>query len=169
MPSRQRTYFLLRGLAACGVPVSALMAPGLDAGAVAVTAGALELASCVGVNAGADGERAGARAQERAWARVRPPQGEWPPYPSERVVEGELRYNMIGDTCVGIIHKKPKAGGISAVGGTGNQVWPAAMTSGLISTAVVAMPSCCAVKRVRAPAPVTASGTPAHSSVRSAP
>jgi len=37
-----------------------------------------------------------------------------------RIVEGELRYNMIGDTCVGIIHKKPKDGGISAVGGTGS-------------------------------------------------
>ena len=31
-----------------------------------------------------------------------------------------MRMNMIGDTCTGIIHKKPKAGGISAVGGTGS-------------------------------------------------
>ena len=37
-----------------------------------------------------------------------------------RIVEGEIRMNMIGDTCTGIIHKKPKAGGISAVGGTGS-------------------------------------------------
>jgi len=37
-----------------------------------------------------------------------------------RIVEGELRMNMIGETCTGIIHKKPKAGGISAVGGTGS-------------------------------------------------
>jgi len=37
-----------------------------------------------------------------------------------RIVEGELRYNMIGETCVGIIHKKPKEGGISAVAGTGS-------------------------------------------------
>jgi hypothetical protein len=37
-----------------------------------------------------------------------------------RIVEGEVRMNMIGDTCTGIIHKKPKAGGISAVGGTGS-------------------------------------------------
>ena len=37
-----------------------------------------------------------------------------------RIVEGELRYNMVGDELVGIIHKKPKAGGISAVGGTGS-------------------------------------------------
>merc|ERR1719245_713668 len=37
-----------------------------------------------------------------------------------RIVEGEVRMNMIGDTCTGIIHKKPKEGGISAVGGTGS-------------------------------------------------
>merc|ERR1712003_229407 len=37
-----------------------------------------------------------------------------------RIVEGELRYNMIGDALVGIIHKKPAEGGISAVGGTGS-------------------------------------------------
>merc|ERR1712013_787237 len=36
------------------------------------------------------------------------------------IVEGELRYNMVGTRCVGIIHKKPKEGGISAVGGTGS-------------------------------------------------
>merc|ERR1712176_1025560 len=37
-----------------------------------------------------------------------------------RIVEGELRYNMVADQLVGIIHKKPKEGGISAVGGTGS-------------------------------------------------
>merc|ERR1711904_658247 len=37
-----------------------------------------------------------------------------------RIVAGELRYNCIGDELVGIIHKKPKEGGISAVGGTGS-------------------------------------------------
>merc|ERR1719282_1933241 len=37
-----------------------------------------------------------------------------------RIVEGELRYNMVGDTLIGIIHKKPAEGGISAVGGTGS-------------------------------------------------
>merc|ERR1711985_146174 len=37
-----------------------------------------------------------------------------------RIVEGELRYNQIGDGLVGIIHKKPAEGGISAVGGTGS-------------------------------------------------
>jgi len=37
-----------------------------------------------------------------------------------RIVEGELRYNLVGDQLIGIIHKKPKEGGISAVGGTGS-------------------------------------------------
>merc|ERR1719412_304675 len=37
-----------------------------------------------------------------------------------RIVEGELRYNCVCDALVGIIHKKPKEGGISAVGGTGS-------------------------------------------------
>merc|ERR1712151_240558 len=37
-----------------------------------------------------------------------------------RIVEGELRYNLVVDALVGIIHKKPKDGGISAVGGTGS-------------------------------------------------
>jgi len=39
---------------------------------------------------------------------------------SARIVEGELRYNMVGPELVGIIHKKPKEGGISAVSGTGS-------------------------------------------------
>merc|ERR1719478_1481454 len=37
-----------------------------------------------------------------------------------RIVEGELRYNCIGKKLIGIIHKKPKEGGISAVSGTGS-------------------------------------------------
>merc|ERR1712228_963022 len=37
-----------------------------------------------------------------------------------RIVEGGLRYNCVADSLVGIIHKKPKEGGISAVGGTGS-------------------------------------------------
>merc|ERR1719473_1067497 len=37
-----------------------------------------------------------------------------------RIVEGELRYNCVGPELVGIIHKKPKEGGISAVSGTGS-------------------------------------------------
>merc|ERR1712070_1237040 len=37
-----------------------------------------------------------------------------------RIVEGELRYNLVGPELMGIIHKKPKEGGISAVSGTGS-------------------------------------------------
>ena len=37
-----------------------------------------------------------------------------------RIVEGELRYNCVGPKLVGIIHKKPAEGGISAVSGTGS-------------------------------------------------
>merc|ERR1719243_22878 len=37
-----------------------------------------------------------------------------------RIVEGELRYNLVCDELIGIIHKKPAEGGISAVGGTGS-------------------------------------------------
>jgi hypothetical protein len=37
-----------------------------------------------------------------------------------RIVEGELRYNMIGPKLVGIIHKKPKECVIYAVVGTGS-------------------------------------------------
>jgi len=37
-----------------------------------------------------------------------------------RIVEGELRYNCVGPELVGIIHKKPAEGGISAVSGTGS-------------------------------------------------
>ena len=37
-----------------------------------------------------------------------------------RIVEGELRYNCVGPKLVGIIHKKPTEGGISAVSGTGS-------------------------------------------------
>ena len=31
-------------------------------------------------------------------------------------VEGELRYNLVGPKLIGIIHKKPAEGGLSAVG-----------------------------------------------------
>jgi len=37
-----------------------------------------------------------------------------------RIVEGEVRFNMVSEKCVAIWHKKPKEGGISAVGGTGS-------------------------------------------------
>merc|ERR1711959_358540 len=38
-----------------------------------------------------------------------------------RILEGELRSNMVNDVCLGIIHKVPAPGGMSAVGGTGSE------------------------------------------------
>merc|ERR1711990_999279 len=37
-----------------------------------------------------------------------------------RILEGELRYNMVNAVCLGVIHKVPAPGGMSAVGGTGS-------------------------------------------------
>jgi len=37
-----------------------------------------------------------------------------------RILEGELRFNMVNDVCLGVIHKVPAPGGMSAVGGTGS-------------------------------------------------
>merc|ERR1712224_600025 len=37
-----------------------------------------------------------------------------------RILEGELRFNMVNSVCLGIIHKVPAPGGMSAVGGTGS-------------------------------------------------
>jgi len=37
-----------------------------------------------------------------------------------RILEGELRFNMVEKVCLGVIHKVPAPGGMSAVGGTGS-------------------------------------------------
>lgn len=88
---REVTYFALRGGAAVGVVLSATVAPrGLPAALLCVACGLLAVLTCVGVNAGGPGEQAGTAPQQRAYDRVRAPQGEWPPYPHERVVDGEL-------------------------------------------------------------------------------
>ena len=88
---RHVAYFALRGLAAVGVLVSATVIPrGLPAALLCMASGLLAVLTCIGVNAGAVGEQAGARAQARAYERIRAPQGEWPPYDPGRVVDGEL-------------------------------------------------------------------------------
>jgi hypothetical protein len=46
--------------------------------------------SCLGINAGGPGERAGAVPQDRWFDERRAPQGDWPPFDADRVVEGEL-------------------------------------------------------------------------------
>jgi len=38
-----------------------------------------------------------------------------------RILEGELRFNMVSTVCLGVIHKVPAPGGMSAVGGTGSE------------------------------------------------
>jgi len=58
-----------------------------------VVAGMGGILTCIGVNAGGPGERAGARAQTQAYEKVRPPQGDWPPYDPSKIVEGKLADN----------------------------------------------------------------------------
>ena len=53
-------------------------------------AGIVAVLTCVGVNAGSTGEQLGARAQDRWFDSLRAPQGDWPPYAPDRVVDGEV-------------------------------------------------------------------------------
>jgi hypothetical protein len=87
---REITYYVLRAVAALGVVLSAVVLPsGLPAALLCIVSGILAVLTCVGVNAGGPGEWAGSAAQQRAYERVRAPQGQWPPYDAP-VVEGEL-------------------------------------------------------------------------------
>merc|ERR1712070_848519 len=47
--------------------------------------------------------------------------GEWTSKGTGKYLEGELRYNMVNTVCLGVIHKVPAPGGMSAVGGTGSE------------------------------------------------
>jgi len=49
-----------------------------------------------------------------------------------RILEGELRFNMVNTVCLGVIHKVPAPGGTSAVGGTGSEYFY--YDNGIIST-----------------------------------
>ena len=96
LPGRQVAYLALRGLAAAGVVVSAtLVPPGLPAALLRVASGLLAVLTCVGVNAGGPGERAGARAQQRAYDRIRAPQGQWPPYADPHPVPGRVESQLV--------------------------------------------------------------------------
>lgn len=91
MTGRQKAYFGIRGVAVAAFVVSwAVMPPGGLAAAVAIGAGCVGIFTCLGVNAGGPGERAGARVQTQHLEKVRPPQGDWPPYEEDRIVEGEV-------------------------------------------------------------------------------
>lgn len=88
---RQKTYVVVRcGAALVFILAALLMPPGLGAGLVIMGAGVVAVLTCIGTLAGGPGERAGARAQNRALAQMRAPQGDWPPYDDTTVVDGEL-------------------------------------------------------------------------------
>jgi hypothetical protein len=78
---RQLTYIVIRVVAAVAFVLGAtVMPPGLPAGLVVLAAGIAAVATCIGVNAGGPGERAGARPQDRYFDSLQAPQGDWPPY-----------------------------------------------------------------------------------------
>ena len=81
MSRRQATYLGIRAAAAVTFVLAAtVLPPGVPAGLLVMAAGLAAVLSCIGVNAGAAGERAGARPQDRWFDSVRAPQGQWPPY-----------------------------------------------------------------------------------------
>ncbi len=98
--SRVRVYLVVRLVAAIAFLVGALvLPPGVPAGLLVMAAGIAALLSAIWSNAGAAGERAGARQQDRWFDSVMPPQGDWPPYepgpvtPPEQAARPVLRRN----------------------------------------------------------------------------
>ena len=90
MTRRHVAYFVVRGAAALVFVTAALVMPrGVPAALVIMGAGIVGVLACVGTNAGAVGEREGAKAQQRWLEQVRAPQGEWPPYDAS-TVDGEV-------------------------------------------------------------------------------
>ena len=90
MTRRHVAYFVVRGGAALVFVAAALTMPrGVPAALVIMGAGIVGVLACVGTNAGAVGEREGAKAQQRWLEQVRAPQGEWPPYDAS-TVDGEV-------------------------------------------------------------------------------
>jgi hypothetical protein len=91
MNGRQKTYFAIRGGAAGLFFLSATVLPhGLPAVLGCGIAGAASLLTCIGVNAGGPGEQAGALAQGVRYDKERAPQGDWPPYDPELIIDGEV-------------------------------------------------------------------------------
>lgn len=92
MSRRQLGYFVFRGSAALLFIASWSILPRPGPAAIgALVAGIGGLMSCIGVNAGGPGEQAGAAAEKVVYDRSRAPQGDWPPFPEDRVIEGELK------------------------------------------------------------------------------
>ena len=76
-----RVYLVVRLLAVVAFVLGVTVIPhGVPAGLVVMGAGIAALMSAVWSNAGARGEQAGARVQDRWFDSVMPPQGDWPPY-----------------------------------------------------------------------------------------
>jgi hypothetical protein len=74
-------YLVVRLLAVVAFVLGVAVLPsGVPAGLVVIGAGLAALLSAVWSNAGARGERSGAREQDRWFDSVMPPQGDWPPY-----------------------------------------------------------------------------------------
>lgn len=90
MNGRQKAYFGFRGASAGLFLMSATVLSGTPAVICCFAAGAGGLLTCLGVNAGGPGERAGARVQQVQWERTRAPQGDWPPYDESKVIDGEV-------------------------------------------------------------------------------
>jgi hypothetical protein len=88
---RAKAYFGIRGVALVAFVMSwAVLPPGGLAAGVAIAAGIAGILTCIGVNAGGPGEQAGARLQMDHYESIRPPQGDWPPFDEDRVVDGEV-------------------------------------------------------------------------------
>jgi hypothetical protein len=91
LDARQKTYLGLRAGAFVVFVVAALVLPrGVPAGLLVVAAGVIAVMACLGTNAGGPGERAGSVPQDRWLDSIRAPQGDWPPFDDDRVVDGEL-------------------------------------------------------------------------------
>jgi uncharacterized membrane protein SpoIIM required for sporulation len=91
MTRRQKAYFVFRGGSAGIFVLSATVLPhGAPAVIGCIVAGMGGMLTCIGVNAGGPGERAGAKVQTAAYEKVRAPQGDWPPFDETKVIDGEL-------------------------------------------------------------------------------
>ena len=88
---RKVAYFGLRAACLVAFLIAAFVMPrGGAAGAVVLVAGAVAVLAGIGVNAGGPGERSGARTTSDYFNSISPPQGEWPPFDPDRVVDGEV-------------------------------------------------------------------------------
>lgn len=87
---RQQAYLAFRGSSAGLFLISATLLPrGAPAAIGCIVAGMGGMLTCLGVNAGGPGERAGARMESVRYDASRAPQGDWPPFDEARDIDGE--------------------------------------------------------------------------------